>query len=150
VGDESLFYRPKSPLLSTIGAYLGGPSPGRPGDPAVRFDPNGVAYHESYERGPTTSLGWKEVRAVAVLPGPIADRQALCVYPFHELPEPDIPVSELWTGSGPGLAVHFMSLFGTSMAVHWHHVRGPSLRKLAQRLPAWTEGRIALTSAPPA
>lgn len=149
MGGESLFYRPKSPLLSTVGAYLGGPSPGRPDDPAVRFNPNGVAYQESYGRVPTTDLGWQEVRAVAILPGPVEGRQALCVYPFHELPEPEVPVGELWTGSGPGLAMHFRSLFGTPIAVHWHHVRGPSLRKLAKRLPAWTEGRIALTSAPP-
>jgi hypothetical protein len=150
VGDGSLFYRPKSPLSSTVGAYLGGPSPSRPDDPAVRFDPNGVAYYESYGRGPTTSLGWKEVHAVAVVPGPVEGRQALCVYPVHELPAPDIPVSELWTGSGPGLAIRFRSLFGTPIAVHWHHVRGPSLGKLAKRLPAWTEGRIALTSGRPA
>jgi hypothetical protein len=150
VGDDSLFYRPKSPLVSTIGAYLGGPTPSRTDDPAVRFDRNGVEYHESYGRGPTTCLEWKEVRAVAVLPGPVEGRQALCVYPFRELPEPGVPARELWTGSGPGLAIRFRSLFGTPIAVHWHHVRGPSLAKLARRLPVWTEGRIALTSARPA
>lgn len=150
MGEESLFYRPKSPLISTVSAYLGGPAPSRADDPAVRFAPNGVEYHESYGRGPITRLGWKEVRAVAVLPGPVEGRQALCVYPFHELPEPDIPVSELLTGSGPGLAIHLRSLFGTPIAVHWHYVRGPSLERLAKRLPAWTEGRIALTSARPA
>lgn len=150
MGDDSLFYRPKNPLMSTIGAYLGGPSPSRSDDPAVRFGPDGVAYHESYERGPITSLGWQEVRAVALLPGPIEGRHGLCVYPVHELPEPDTPLGELWTGSGPGLAVNFRRLFGTPIAVHWHHVRGPSLRKLAKRLPAWTEGRIALTSTRPA
>lgn len=150
MGDESLFYRPKSPLASTIAAYLGGPTPSRTDDPAVRFGPFGVEYHESYGRGPTTRLAWQEVRAVAVLPGPIEGRQALCVYPFRELPAPEVPVSELWTGSGPGLAIRFRSLFGTPIAVHWHHVRGPSLEKLARRLPAWTEGRIALGSARPA
>jgi hypothetical protein len=148
VGEESLFYRPKNPLASTVGALLGGPTPSRTGDPAVRFDPNGVEYHESYGRGPITRLGWREVRAVAVLPGPIEGRQALCVYPFQEPPDPDF--GELWTGSGPGLAIHFRFLFGTPIAVHWHHVRGPSLKKLAKRLSAWTEGRIALTSARPA
>ncbi len=150
MGDGSLFYRPRNPLTSTIGALLGGPSPSRPGDPAVRFDPNGVEYHESYRSGSITRLGWEEVRAVAVLPGPIEGRQALCVYSFQELSEPDIPVSELWTGTGPGLAIHFSLLFGTPLAVHCHHVRGPSLRKLAEHLPAWTEGRLVLTSARPA
>jgi len=150
VGEESLFYRPKNPLASTVGALLGGPTPSRKGDPAVRFNPNGVEYHLSYGRGPTTRLGWTEVRAVAVLPGLFEGRQALCVYPFQELPDPDIPAGERWTGSGPGLALHFKSLFGTPIAVHWHHVRGPSLKKLANRLPTWTEGRIALTSARPA
>lgn len=150
MGSESLFYRPRNALASTINAYLGGPAPSRKDDPAVRFDPDGVEYHESYGRGPTTRLGWKEVRAVAVLPGPVEGRRALCVYPLHELPEPDIPLSELWTGVGSGLAIHFRSLFGTPIAVHVHHVRGPSLEKLARRLPAWTEGRIALTSTRPA
>jgi hypothetical protein len=149
VGDESLFYRPKSPLTSTIGTYLGGPTPSRRGDPAVRFGPAGVEHHESYGKGPTTLLGWDEVRAVAVLPGPIAGRRALCVYPLRELPAPDIPASQRWTGSGPGLARGFRSLFGTPLAVHWHHVRGPALWKLAQRLPTWTEGRITLTSGRP-
>jgi hypothetical protein len=69
------------------------------------------------------------------------------VYPFEALPEPDVAVSELWTGSGQGLVSYLMVLFGTPIAVHWHHVRGPSLGKLAKRLPAWTEGRIALSSA---
>jgi hypothetical protein len=150
VGEESLLYRPKNPLASTVGALLGGPTPSRAGDPAVRFGPNGVEYHESYGRGPTTRLEWNEVRAVAVLPGPIEGRQALCVYLFQELPHPDIAVSELWTGSGPGLASAFRLWFDTPIAVHWHHVRGPSLKKLARRLPAWTEGRITLTSARPA
>lgn len=149
MGDESYFYRPKNSLLSTVGAYMGGPAPSRRDDPALRFDSDGVEYQESFGRGPTTHLRWREVRAVAVLPGPVGGRQALCVYPFHELPEPDIPVSELWTGTGPGLAIHFRSLFGTPTAVHRHHVRGPSLKKLTQRLPAWTEGRIALTAARP-
>jgi hypothetical protein len=150
VGDESLFYRPRSPLWTKIDVYLGGPSPSRSDDPAVRFDPGGVEHHESYGRGPSTRLRWQEVRAVAVLPGPVGGRQALCVYPFHEPQEREIPVSERWTGSGPGLARHFRSLFGTPIAVHWHHVRGPSLAKLSQRLPVWTEGRIVLTSARPA
>jgi hypothetical protein len=145
VGDESLFYRPKNPLLSTIGAYLGGPTPSRRDDPAMRFDLNGVEHHLSYGRGPTTRLGWKEVRAVAVVPGPVPGRQGLCVYPFRELPEPDVAVGERWTGSGPGLVGALRSWFGTPIAVHWHHVRGPSLEKLAKRLPAWTEGRITLS-----
>jgi hypothetical protein len=144
VGDESLFYRPRSPLWSRIDAYSGGPSPSRSDDPAVRFDPWGVEHHAAYGRGPTTRLGWEEVRAVAVLPGPVEGRQALCVYPFLEPPEPAVPASERWTGSGAGLAIRFRSLFGTPIAVHWHHVRGPSLAKLSQRLPTWTEGRIAL------
>lgn len=150
MGDGSLFYQPKSPLSTTIGAYLGGPSPSRSGDPAVRFDAAGVEYHESYGREPITRLGWPDVRAVAVVPGPVGGRRALCVYPVHEPPEPDLPVSELWTGSGPGLGIHFRSLFGTPFAVHWHHVRGPSLTKLAKSLPRWTDGRITLTSARPA
>ena len=145
MGEESLFYRPKNPLLSTIRTYLGGPTPSRRHDPAIRFDRNGVEHQVSYGRGPTTRLGWKEVRAVAMVPGPVPDRQGLCVYPFEELPEPDVAVSELWTGAGPGLAIRLTVLFGTSIAVHWHHVRGPSLGKLARRLPAWTEGRIALS-----
>lgn len=149
MGDGSLFYRPKSRLLTTITAYLGGPSPSRPDDPAVRFGPTGVAYHESHGRAPTTSLEWREVRAVAVVPGPVAGRQALCVYAVTEPPVPDVPVGERWSGSGRGLGIHFRSLFGTPIAVHWHHVRGPSLRKLARSLPAWTGGRITLTSAPP-
>lgn len=144
-----MFYRPKSPLTSTIGAYLGGPSPARATDPAVQFGPDGVEYHESYGQGPTTTLTWPEVRAVALLPGPVAGRRALCVYPVEELPVPDLPVTELWTGSGPGLASHFRSLFGTPLAVHTHHVRGPSLRKLATQLPTWTDGRITLTSTRP-
>ena len=150
MGEGSLFYRPKSSRWSTVGAYLGGPTPSRPDDPAVRFDPYGVEHHESYGRGPITRLEWREVRAVAVLPGPVQGRQALCVYPFHEPPQADTPLSESWTGSGPGLAIRFTSLFGTPLAVHCHHVRGPSLKKLAQRLPAWTDGRIALTSGRPA
>jgi len=102
VGEESLFYRPKNPLLSTIRTYLGGPTPSRRHDPAIRFDRNGVEHQVSYGRGPTTRLGWKEVRAVAMVPGPVPDRQGLCVYPFEELPEPDVAVSELWTGAGQG------------------------------------------------
>jgi len=149
VGDGSLFYRPRNPLLSTIRALLGGPTPSRPGDPAMRFGPDGVTYHQSYERGPVTTLEWPQVRAVAVLPGPIAGRLALCVYRFHEPPAPDIPLSEMWTGTGPGLSLHFTMLFGTPFAVHWHHVRGPSLRKLATRLPTWTDGRITLTTTRP-
>jgi hypothetical protein len=115
----------------------------------VRFDPNGVEYHQSYGREPITRLGWEEVRAVALLPGPVEGRRALCVYPLRELPEPDIQVSELFSGTGPGLAVHFRSMFGTPLAVHWHHVRGPSLKTLANRLPTWTEGRIVLSSTRP-
>jgi len=150
MGDESLFYRPKSPLSSTVLAYLGGPTPSKPDDPAVRFDLGGVEYHESYGHGVTTRLGWQEVRAVALLPGPIEGRRALCVYPLHEQPEPDIAADALFPGSGPGLAVRFRSLFGTPIAVHWHHVRGPSPEKLAKRLLAWTDGRITLTSSRPA
>jgi hypothetical protein len=150
VGDGSLFYRPRSPLITTFAAYLGGPSPSNAGDPAVRFDPNGVEYHQSYGREPITRLGWEEVRAVAILPGPVEGRRALCVYPLRELPEPDIQVSELFSGTGPGLAVHFRSMFGTPLAVHWHHVRGPSLKTLATRLPTWTDGRIVLSSTRPA
>ncbi|WP_432944925.1 hypothetical protein ACQPXM_04190 [Kribbella sp. CA-253562] len=86
---------------------------------------------------------------MAVLPGPIEGRRALCVYPFQDLPLPDRLSSELWTGTGAGLAMAFTHWFGTPIAVHWHHVRGPSLTKLAQRLPAWTEGRIGLTSVRP-
>ncbi|GGK00574.1 hypothetical protein GCM10011583_35020 [Streptomyces camponoticapitis] len=149
MGDK-LFYRPRNPLWSTVGAYLGGPTPSRKDDPAVAFDPNGVEYHELYGHGPTTRLRWTEVRAVAVLPGPVEGRQALCVYPLHELPAPDIPVSEMWSGTGPGLANYFRMLFGTPISVHLHHVRGPSLGKLAKHLPAWTEGRIPLTWTRPA
>lgn len=150
MGDGSLFYRPRSPLLSTIAAYVGGPTPSNAGDPAVRFAPDGVEYHQSYGREPITRLAWEEVRAVAVLPGPVQGRRALCVYTLRELPEPEIQVGELFSGTGPGLAVHFSSLFGTRLAVHWHHVRGPSLKTLADRLPAWTDGRIVLTSTRPA
>jgi len=150
MGDGSLFYRPKNPLLSTVVALLGGPSPSRAGDPAVRFGPNGVEYHQSFGREPITRLGWEEVRAVAVLPGPIEGRRALCVYPLRELPEPDIPVSEIFSGTGPGLAVNFRLMFGTPLAVHLHHVRGPSLRKLDYRLATWTDDRIVLTSTRPA
>ncbi|MCE7010392.1 hypothetical protein LWC34_47450 [Kibdelosporangium philippinense] len=141
MGDESLFYRPKSPLLSTINTYLGGPTPARKDDPAVRFGPDGIEYHQSYGHGVTVRLGWQEVHAVAVLPGPVHGRQALCVYPFRQMPEPE--------GSGPGLLLRFRSLFGTPLAVHWHHVRGPSLAKLDSHLSAWTDGRIALTSERP-
>jgi hypothetical protein len=150
VRDGSLLYRPGSPLTSTVGALLGGPTPSYRGDPAIRFGPDGVEYDESYRRGPITRLGWEEVRVVAFLPGPVQGRHALCVYPFQELPERDIPLSELGSGTGPALAVHLRALFNTPIAVHWHHVRGPSLRKLGERLPAWTGGRIALTSERPA
>ncbi|GAA3020587.1 hypothetical protein Sfulv_58440 [Streptomyces fulvorobeus] len=149
MGYEALFYRPRNSLASTVRAYLGGPSPSRKDDPAVCFDRTGIEYHESYGRGPTTRLTWEEVRAVAVLPGPVEGRRALCVYPLHELPQPDIQVGELWSGVGPRLAIYFRALFGTPISVHLHHVRGPSLGKLAKRLPAWTEGRIVLTSARP-
>ena len=98
MGDESLFYRPKSPLSSTVLAYLGGP----------------------------------------------------CVFPLHDLPEPDISLDARFSGTGPGLAARFNSLFGTPIAVHWHHVRGPSPEKLAKRLPAWTDERISLASSRPA
>ncbi|WP_052849332.1 hypothetical protein [Streptomyces avicenniae] len=150
MGGESLFYRPRNSLATTIRAYLGGPTPSRGDDPAVCFSPEGVEHHESYGRGPTTRLSWNDVRAVAVLPGPVEGRSALCVYPLHELPGPAIAPGELWTGVGPGLAVHLTALFGTPLAVHLHHVRGPSLRKLAARLPTWTDGRTALTAARPA
>lgn len=149
MGDDSLFYRPKNSLLSALGSYAGGPAPSRRDDPALRFDRDGVEYHESFGRGPTARLRWSEVRAVAVLPGPDEGRQALCVFAFHELAAPDVPAGEQWTGTGPALALHFRSLFGTPIAVHRHHVRGPSLEKLSERLPAWTEGRIVLTSAHP-
>lgn len=149
MGDGSLFYRPRSPLLTTVNAYLGGPTPSRSDDPAVRFGPDGVTHYESYPKGPTTILTWQEVRAVAVLPGPVAGRRALCVYPVRDLPVPDLPVDERWKGSGAGLGMHFRRLFGTPLAVHWHHVRGPSLGTLARRLPTWTGGRIVLTSDPP-
>jgi len=72
----------------------------------MRFDAEGIDYHESYRRGPVTHFQWEEIRAVALLDAPIEGRQALCVYTFRELPQPDIAVSELFTGSGPGLAVH--------------------------------------------
>lgn len=145
MGDESLFYRPGNPLLGIINTYLGGPTPSRRDDPAIRFDLRGVEYHFSYGRGPTTRLAWKDIRAVAVMPGPVSDRQGLCVYPFAELPEQKDATSVLHTGSGPGFAHHLNRLFGTPIAVHWHHVRGPSLTKLGQRLPAWTDGRITLS-----
>jgi hypothetical protein len=149
MGDESLFYRPKSPLLSTVVTYLGGPTPSKRGYPAVRFDLSGVEYHESYGQGVTTSLGWKEVRAVALLPGPVEGRLALCVYPLHDLPEPDISVDVRSSGTAPRRVFNFRRLFGTPIAVHWHHVRGPSPERLAERLPGWTDGRITLTSARP-
>ncbi|MEO3765101.1 hypothetical protein [Streptomyces sp. B8F3] len=150
MGDKSLFYRPKNPLVTQIGVFFGGPAPSRRDDPAMRFGPHGVEYHETYGRGPTTRLRWEEVRAVAVLPGPVVDRRGLCVFPFQEIPEPDIPPGELFSGTGPGLGIAFRVHFDTPIAVHWHHVRGPSLRKPAQRLPAWTEGRITLTARCPA
>ncbi|GAB3889323.1 hypothetical protein GCM10029964_058680 [Kibdelosporangium lantanae] len=145
MGDDSLFYQPRNPVTSAVGARLGGPTPSRVGDPAVLFNATGVEYHESYGGGVTTRLAWKDVRAVAVLPGPVGGRQALCVYPVREIPAPDVPAEERWSGSGRGLSMTFRRMFGTPLAVHWHHVRGPSLRKLAKRLPAWTDGRISLT-----
>jgi hypothetical protein len=150
VGDESLFYRPGSTLLTTIRAYTGGPTPSRPDDPAVLFHPGGVAYHQAYGHVPVIKLGWSAVRAVAILPGPIPGRQALCVYRLIEPPEPDVPANELFTGAGRGLGVHFQALFGTRYVVHLHHVRGPSLKKLARCLPAWTGGRVTLTTERPA
>ena len=110
MGDASLFHRPRSVLLSTIVASLGEPSPSRKDDPAVRFGPDGVEYHESYGHGPTTRLRWEEVRAVAVVPGPVEGNHALCVYPLHELPQPDVPEGGLFTGSGPGLTTWFRTL----------------------------------------
>ncbi|MGP4011967.1 hypothetical protein [Streptomyces sp. 4N124] len=147
---QSLFYRPGSTLLTTIRAYTGGPSPARPDDPAVRFHPEGVAYHEAFGYVPVIKLGWPAVRAVAVLPGPVPDRQVLCVYRINEPPQRDVPADEMFTGTGRGLGTHFQALFGTRLVVHLHHVRGPSLRKLARRLPAWTDGRITLTTERPA
>lgn len=144
MGGESLFYRPRNRLISTIEAYLGGPSPSRKDDPAVRFGPDGVEYHDAYKRGSITRLGWQDVRAVAFFPGPIEDRYALCVYPLHELPEPEMTRDQASSGAAPGLQSWFRQLFGTPLTVHWHHVRGPSLSRLAARLPDWTEGRIAL------
>jgi hypothetical protein len=144
VVDQSLLYRPRNAWLSRVYALMGGPSPSRPDDPAIRFGADGIDYHESYGRAPVTHLYWNEIRAVALVSGPIEGRQALCVYTFDELPEADITVGELFTGSGPGLGVHFRSLFGTPIAVHWHHVTGPPLRRLSARLPRWTAGRITL------
>jgi hypothetical protein len=150
VGDESLFYRPGSTLLTTIRAYTGGPTPSRPDDPAVLFHPGGVAYHQAYGRVPVIKLGWSAIRAVAILPGPIPDRRALCVYRLNEPPEPDAPFNEMFSGTGRGLGFAFQAMFGTRYAVHLHHVRGPSLKKLARCLPAWTEGRVTLTTERPA
>lgn len=141
---QSLFYRPGSTLLTTIRAYTGGPTPARPDDPAVRFHPEGIAYHQAFGHDPVIKLGWPAVRAVAVLPGPIADRRALCVYRINEPPRSDIPADAMFTGTGQGLGAHFEALFGTRLAVHLHHVRGPSLNRLARSLPAWTNGRITL------
>jgi hypothetical protein len=115
----------------------------------VRFGPDGVEHHQSFGRGPITRLGWEEVHAVAVLPGPVEGRRALCVYPFRELPEPTLSFSERFSGTGPGLAGAFRFFFGTPLAVHLHHVRGPSLKKLDYRLSVWTDDRIVLTSIRP-
>ncbi|MET8347368.1 hypothetical protein [Streptomyces microflavus] len=147
--DESLFYRPASTLLTTIRAYTGGPTPSRSDDPAIRFHPGGVTYHQTYRRLPAVELSWPRIRAVAVLPGPIAGREALCVYPLNEPPEPEVQIEELFTGTGRGLGMRFEALFGTRYSVHLHHVRGPSLIKLARHLPAWTSGRVRLTTERP-
>ena len=72
------------------------------------------------------------------------------MYRLNEPPEADVPANERFTGTGRGLGVHFQALFGTKLVVHLHHIRGPSLRKLARRLPAWTGGRITLTTEHPA
>ncbi|MFW6723249.1 hypothetical protein ACHZ98_24415 [Streptomyces sp. MAR4 CNY-716] len=149
MGEKSLFYRPKNPTVTKIGVLFGGPAPSRKDDPAMRFGRHGVEYHEAYRHGPTTRLRWDEVRAVAVLPGPVAGRQGLCVFPFQEIPEPDIPIGELFSGTGPGLGIALRVHFDTPIAVHRHYVRGPSLRKLARLLPAWTDGRITLTTRRP-
>jgi hypothetical protein len=72
------------------------------------------------------------------------------VYRINEPPQSDVPADEMFTGTGRGLGAHFQALFGTRLVVHLHHVRGPSLQKLARRLPAWTDGRITLITERPA
>ncbi|PSK67617.1 hypothetical protein B0E53_00427 [Micromonospora sp. MH33] len=144
---QSLFYRPASTWLTTLRAYTGGPTPARPDDPAIRFHPEGIAYHYAYGYTPILKLGWPAIRAIALLPGPIPGRKALCIYRLNP-PPPPTP-KDPFSGTGHALGSYFHTLFGTNLAVHLHHVRGPSLKKLARRLPEWTNGRLTLTTTRP-